>query len=448
MSVLDAVLVVGALLLAVGGAVVPRTARWAAPVLLPLLFASAGIQLLFEGFVWQRVPAYLLLGVATWLLVRTPRRTLPAALLVGVLVPVATAVWALPPVPRLPAPDGAHPVGSTVLRWVDESRPEPATADSGDHRNVVVQAWYPAEFDSVPRRYLYLDGHGDLPATVSGIPSVLLSRYHLIDTHAGADVPLADDRPRWPVLLFSPGYGAPRAVYTGLLTELASRGFVVLAVDHPYEVAVTELADGTVAHGVPNSGSDAEMAAQLAVRTADLSFALDRIGTADSVLTGRIDTTRVAAAGHSFGGAAAASALAHDQRVIAAANIDGTLYGDLPEQRLPGPYLLIDSDPALTGHSAAYVEGNRKLLDGLRAGGYHYTVGGTDHFAFTDAPLFLAPPVRTLIGRWFGGTRSAIETRRVTADLITAIVGPPLGERPIVVSEVANKYGGISGGAV
>ncbi|MFC3964523.1 alpha/beta hydrolase [Nocardia jiangsuensis] len=448
MSVLDAVLVVTALLLAVGGAVVPRTARWAAPVLLPLLFAGAGIQLLLDDFVWQRVPAYALLAVATWLLLRTPRRTVPAALLVGALVPVATAVWALPPVPRLPPPDGAYPVGSTVLRWVDESRPEAATADPGDHRNIVVQAWYPAEFDSAPRQYLYLDGHGELPATVAGMPSALLSRYHLIDTHAGADVPLADDRPRWPVLLFSPGHGAPRAVYTGLLTELASRGFVVLAVDHPYEVAVTELADGTVAHGVPNSGSDAEMAAQLAVRTADLSAVLDRIGTVDSPLTGRIDTTRVAAAGHSLGGATAASASAHDQRVVAAANIDGTLYGDLPEQRLPGPYLLIDSDPARTGHSAAYLERNRKLLGGVQGGGHHYTIGRTDHIGCTDAPLFLAPPVRALAGRWFGGERSPVETRRATADLLAAVLGPPLGERPADVAAVAGRYPDVAGGPV
>ncbi|MEV0356886.1 hypothetical protein AB0H71_12560 [Nocardia sp. NPDC050697] len=445
MSVLDAVLVVSALLLAVGGAVVPRTARWAAPIALPLLFLGAGIQLLLDGFVWQRVPAYVLLGVATWLLVRTPRRTLPAALLVGALVPVATAVWAVPPVPRLPAPDGAYPVGSTVFRWVDESRPEPATADPGDHRNVVVQAWYPAKFGSVPRQYLYMDGHGNLPATISGVPSMLFSRYHLIDTHAGADVPLADDRARWPVLLFSPGYGAPRAVYTGLLTELASRGFVVLAVDHPYEVAVTELADGTVAHGVANSGSDAEMAAQLAVRTSDLSFALDQIGATETLLTGHIDTTRVAAAGHSFGGAAAASALAHDPRVIAAANIDGTLYGDLPEQRLPGPFLLIDSDPALTGHSTAYTDGNRTLIAGLQAGGYRYTIGGTDHIGFTDAPLFLAAPLRVVAGRWFGGEREPVETRRATADLLVGVLGPPLGERPTDVEGIADKYGNIIG---
>lgn len=447
MSWLDAVLVVTTVVLAVSAAVVPATARWAAPIVLPLLLAACGLLLLLEGFVLQWLPIYLLIALSAYLLIRTPRRTVPAALLVGALVPVATLAWSLPPVPRLPAPDGAYPVGSTVLRWVDESRPEPATADPGDHRNVVVQAWYPAATDS-PRQYLYLDGHDDLPSTASGIPSALLSRYHLIDTHAGADVPLADDRPRWPVILFSPGYGAPRAVYTGLVTELASRGFVVLAVDHPYEAAVTELADGTVAHEVPISGSDAEMADRLAIRTADLSFVLDRFGTTDTPLTGRIDTTRVAAAGHSFGGAAAASALAHDPRVIAAANIDGTLYGDLPDQRLPGPYLLIDSDPALTGHSAVYTVRNRKLLEGLQAGGFHYTIGDTDHYGFTDAPLFLAPPVRALIGKCFGGVRSPVETRRATADLITAILGPPLGQRPVDVREIAERYSGIAGGAV
>ncbi|WP_280220668.1 hypothetical protein [Nocardia neocaledoniensis] len=41
------------------------------------------------------------------------------------------------------------------------------------------------------------------------------------------------------MVLFSPGYGAPRAFYSGLVADLASRGLIVLAPDHPNEVAVT-----------------------------------------------------------------------------------------------------------------------------------------------------------------------------------------------------------------
>jgi predicted dienelactone hydrolase len=45
-------------------------------------------------------------------------------------------------------------------------------------------------------------------------------------------IPLAR-RGGWPVVLFPPGFGVERELYAGLAEDLASHGYVVLAIDHP-----------------------------------------------------------------------------------------------------------------------------------------------------------------------------------------------------------------------
>lgn len=77
---------------------------------------------------------------------------------------------------------------------------------------------------------------------------------------------------------------------------------------------------------------------------------------------GRIDASKVAAIGHSFGGAASIAALSEDPRVVAAANIDGTPYGDLPDRQLTRPFLLLQSDHTETHHGDFFINGNGKLL--------------------------------------------------------------------------------------
>ena len=49
------------------------------------------------------------------------------------------------PVPDLPTPSGRFAVGSETYTWTDTSREETSTAEPGDFREVVAQAWYPAQ---------------------------------------------------------------------------------------------------------------------------------------------------------------------------------------------------------------------------------------------------------------------------------------------------------------
>jgi predicted dienelactone hydrolase len=276
-----------------------------------------------------------------------------------------------------------------------------------------------------------------------------------VDTHAVVGAPPAAARPRWPVVLFSPGYGAPRAFYTGLVTDLASRGFVVLAVDHPYEVAVTELGNGRLATAIERFTAEApdgttRMAQQQRVRAADLRFVLDRIARPDALgaLSGHLDLERVAAIGHSFGGAAALLAMAEDTRIDAAANIDGTPYGTLPEQHLQRPVLLLESDRRETPHSPAYLDGNLHLIRNLGAVAYRFEIHAANHYSFTDASLFFSPPARLALALWIGGSRGAEDTQRAATDLLAAFLATSLGLSPADVEAAAARHGDIAGGRV
>ncbi|WP_433624723.1 hypothetical protein [Nocardia sp. CA-120079] len=256
MSVIDAVVSAAAILFTMAAAVFPRRVAYALPVALPLLVFGCLIQFVLEDFYWQMVPCYLAIVAATVLVVSRSRRTqvteptrkrrvrtVLAPVTVGLLAVLAILPWSIPPVPTLPEPTGRYRIGSAIFRWIDEQRPETSTDSTADRRNVIVQAWYPTD-DTSGRQWVYLDGQERLPSRVTQIPGFIMHNYGRIDTHADADVPISAERARWPVVLFSPGYGAPRAFYTGLVSDLASRTDVPLFLAAPVRFAVAQFIGG------------------------------------------------------------------------------------------------------------------------------------------------------------------------------------------------------------
>lgn len=452
---LDLVLLAVVLALAAWRLIAParRPGLRAAAAGLGLLLAAA--QWAFYGFTWQSLPAWLLLAMSVLPPISTGAlpRWIGRLGLVGIAA-TSIGVWILPAVPTLPDPDGRYAVATEVYRWTDASRDEPHTADMGDRRSVIAQAWYPTtrrEHSGAGARVPYIDGIGQMPDQVSLMPGFMLRRYGQIDTHAEALAPLASSERPWPVVVFSPGYGAPRAVYTGLATRLASRGFVVFVLDHPYESAVTRLPDGQVVGLQEIFPADRTrfMPDQQVVRTADIRFVIDQLARPDalspSLRGGRIETSKVAVVGHSFGGAASAMAMSEDPRVVAAANIDGTPYGDLRDRQLTRPFLLLQSDSAETHHSDYFISGNGRLLVHSTAPGFHYEIKRANHYSFTDAPFFFAPPGRWLLAQVAGGGRGPAATQQATADILAAFLSGPLTGVSADVAAVAAGYPDVPG---
>lgn len=139
-----------------------------------------------------------------------------------------------------------------------EARSASFTADPHDRRTVVVQLWYPAQKSPAgTRRAQYLGRTEHEARTVSdalarevGLPGFLVDGVPRAHTRSVFNAPVAGGGGRFPVVLFSPGSGGVRTQNTAWAEELASHGYLVAALDHPYDSAAVVLTDGRTIHHV------------------------------------------------------------------------------------------------------------------------------------------------------------------------------------------------------
>jgi predicted dienelactone hydrolase len=275
----------------------------------------------------------------------------------------------------LPEPTGPKPVGTTSLHLVDSSRPDPWNPEAGE-RELMVTLWYPARKAAGKRApYLTPQESAAVLKPYEDVPPDALTR---VRTYATLDAPV---RPgRLPLVVMSPGFSFPRATLTSLGEDLASRGYLVAAVEHTYESVATTFPDGrTTTCLACVKGQDGTKVA--AGRVADVRFVLDELA------KGRwgkvIDRSRIAMAGHSMGGNSAAHAMAVDPRIKAGVNLDGSFQPDV--ERLERPFMLVGTPKHVPGGS--WQTSWRNMTGPKR----WITVAGTDHSAFVDYAVLRAP---------------------------------------------------------
>jgi predicted dienelactone hydrolase len=462
-------------LLALLGAVVLVVARWLPPAGRPHATIAAGAVLVLSGLVlgvlgirWQMLPVLAGGAVASpfafspLLRRRTGRPArraqwwlaLPGSVTcAGLIATGPVAAWAFP-VPEFPEPSGHFAVGTRVVQWTDPRRPETFTADPHDRRTVVVQLWYPArKSPAVTQRAQYLGRTeheasivSDALARQAGLPGFLVDGVPRARTQSVFSAPVAGGSGRFPVVLFSPGSGGVRTQNTAWAEELASHGYVVAALDHPYDSAAVVLADGRTVHAEIASTGDRDKdtvlsAGWTAVRAADLGFVLtqlDRLGRGEIAgpLSGRLDTSRVAVTGHSMGGAAALQAARQDHRFDAVIDLDGYPHGPTSPS-LHQPTLALTQ--AITPETdPRYVPRLTEALKRSTATSYRLTIPGTAHLTFMDGPLYL-PPVPSMVGS-LGRARS----RHVVAATTLAFLDTTLRHKPGDLAGVLSDYGDLS----
>jgi hypothetical protein len=76
-----------------------------------------------------------------------------------------------------------------------------------------------------------------------------------------------------------------RSTRTTFVEDLASHGFVVVAIDHPYSVAIVVLPDGRTAIQAGSGAPVVPFETRVGVHAADLRFALDEMTRLDSAPT-------------------------------------------------------------------------------------------------------------------------------------------------------------------
>ncbi|MGQ0732382.1 MAG: alpha/beta hydrolase family protein [Acidobacteriota bacterium] len=409
---------------------------------------------------------------------RSPARW--AGLLAAVL---ASAVAAQPPAFDPPSPTGRFPIGTTAWVVTDTSRPE--TFAPGP-RQVRVVAWYPATEGAKGARAPYLRESGAevqsfaslirQPGAFDGLLSVL--------GHGLLDVAPAG-RDRLPVLIFSHGYTAIPSSHTVLLEDLASHGYAVLSVVHPYEATAATRADGTVVTlldakeqmrqgirdvvgewgpedetmaKVTRAATDAERLelirgylgnltrthAALAERVADVRTVLDRLSSlpassAAGRLAARLDLARLGVFGHSMGGVTAGQFCVDDPRCRAGLNLDGIpQYGTMIDRRMNRPFVMVYSGRA--GRAGA----SDVVYRAAASTYYRVDVRDTLHVDFTDMNFWATPlGARGAFGA-ITPVRAAALTRRIVREFFDQELGgtaSPLLAGKAVLPEVTVKKG-------
>ncbi|MEU6716078.1 alpha/beta hydrolase [Nonomuraea sp. NPDC046802] len=272
--------------------------------------------------------------------------------------------------PVLPKPTGSKPVGTTSLHLVDSSRPDPWNPEAGK-RELMVTLWYPAKrAEGRPAPYLTSQ---ESAAVLKSYPDVPPDALTKVRTYARVDAPARGTR--LPLVVMSPGFSFPRATLTSLGEDLASRGYLVAAVEHTYESAATTFPDGrTTSCLACVKGQDGAKVA--ASRVADVRFVLDELAKSR---WGRM-IGKVAMAGHSMGGNSAAQAMLADPRIKAGVNLDGTFIPLVAP--LNRPFMLVGASKSHTPDGTD--ETWRNSWPHLKGAKRWITVAGTDHAAFVD----------------------------------------------------------------
>ncbi len=285
---------------------------------------------------------------------------------------------------------GELPAATALYTWTDESRVE-AFSSNGGKRGVTVQFYYPESGGSYP-----------------------LAVY----SHGACSTPDAND---------------------STCRELASNGYVVAAVGHPYHAMFVTDTDGNtipvdsefmrLAMSGPLTHTNAEMLAYyrewMKTRADDINFVLDTIlahaEANEPDVFAVIDTEHIGLFGHSMGGAACEAVGRQREDIDAVIVMEGMLLGELTgadetgftygSTPYPLPLLDINSD-SIASRGMDKMFGSREYVNfsivKSSPDAKEVTFRNAAHMNFCDLPI-TSPPIAAMFGVGSRDPRECIE---------------------------------------
>jgi predicted dienelactone hydrolase len=240
-----------------------------------------------------------------------------------------------------------------------------------------VEVWYPASPGSVkgvaPATYnlsdwLHTNLKALLPAGYKGV---------IYPTGAYRGVPAAQGR--FPLVVFSHGYSGYRDQSSFLTSRLATWGFVVAAPDF--------LASDLTALLSGKTGTAASDEADLAEQADTISLMGSENARHSSTLHNKIDLSKVAAVGHSLGGAVSEAAAASDARITTFIGLAGATVGSFGQTSTGAGSKVPDKPGMLMVGTSDHVVGAGTIASAYRAMVIPkrlITLTGAGHLVFAD----------------------------------------------------------------
>jgi dienelactone hydrolase len=301
-------------------------------------------------------------------------RIVRKAIAMFVIVVIAVTPALIFPQHKLPKVTGEYKVNTVIYTYTDKSRIETFN-DKGENRKVTVEFWYPENADG-----------------------------------------------RYPLVAFSHGAFGVKTSNTSTFMELASNGYIVCSIDHPYHSLYTKDTDGKstivdksfmqevidVNNGVYDDETKFKLEQKwMKVRTDDINFVLNTIiknakDSGSSKVYQLIDTDKIGLFGHSLGGAASAELGRERSDIGAVINLDADLLGEevgfvdgkpvINDKIYPVPLLSIYSDTMKQLMASAMaanpdIDYPQKRISATAPAAYEVYFAGTNHMSVTDLPI-------------------------------------------------------------
>lgn len=271
----------------------------------------------------------------------------------------------------IPKPTGEYQVGIYKMDMVDSNRKNTYDIPS-ENRKLAMWFFYPSAAERGEKMHYGIEE--DLKKLKIPWTNNFIECYENIEP-AGSS---------FPGIIYSHGYNSNLYINTAFCADMASHGFIVVSISHPYETDTVYYQDGSVinfhepfakiAEGLSIAESIRYMGLildfispykNLAIRqqrifknhirdardhiatwAQDNSFVLDKLielnQESDFFLNKRFDFTKgVGLAGHSFGGCTAVNSCYNDKRFCCALNLDGQVFGTCSLQDIKRPYMRI-----------------------------------------------------------------------------------------------------------
>ena len=311
-------------------------------------------------------------------------------------------------------PSGPYAVGTHEYLWIDENRQDPFISDPHVRRHLIARIWYPAEAVAGAAAAPYIRDPNEFDEKSE------YRAFQNVKTNAITDAPFAKSAVPFPVLVYQPGGGTQRFIATFETEEIASQGYVVVAVDHPGFSETVLFPDGTPFKPDrllrPEQKGDFREDVKenwawlndevFPTWTADAHYTLDKIEelnkTPGQTFYQHLDLSRIGMFGWSFGGAESMEMSIDDPRVKAVIDQDGQLFGSARTKGTSRPFMMMhhggedkapkpEQEPVLKELIAQTKAWDQSFIEHSTNDWYEITIAKTEHGNFSDFMLALPP---------------------------------------------------------
>ena len=314
----------------------------------------------------------------------------------------ATIVYKTIPLKNIAKAKGPYFVGTQNFQIDDASRNMWFSGTTKGPRKLSVKMWYHADNIASLKKAPYLNEHKLIGSAISklfGVPEALMDRAGGVKCNSWLNAVPANGK--FPIIIYSHGHQSIKIANTSQAEEIASNGYIVVAMDHSFDAALTILDEDKIIYSrskLPSNDEEAlqnsmiqRVKNQLKIRTEDVSFVIDELKIMfekDKRFSQIADYDNIGIFGHSFGGCTSIMSAYNDTRIDAVLGLD-TYFLPLPKEIIKKD---IDRPFVHLGQVSWGDSDNYKIMNELGKSSnrefYHFAIEGSKHNDYTDFSQF------------------------------------------------------------